>query len=175
VLWPGGCSVHSGSQNVHIIIFSQSADCPIQQPFCLLGRIWTPFLRCRLFLNDSHLYDLISHRSLTCQLLSVVSIKCFSCNADVQYCDLPYLWPLFYLTSCSSWCRPLYGAQSGVNEGHVGQSNAERVASSFHMHQCSYCTTGFHFKLNSVWHFCLGQSLTFWTRNYFFNFSTPCL
>jgi hypothetical protein len=104
VLWSGGSSDHSGSENVHIIIGSQSAECPIQQAFCLLGRIRTPFLRCRLFLNDCHLYDLISQRPLTCQHLSAVSIKCFSCNTDVQYCNSPYLWILFYLTSCSSWC-----------------------------------------------------------------------
>jgi hypothetical protein len=111
VLWLGGISFHSGSENVRLIIGSQSAECPIQQPFCLLGRIWTPFLHCILSLNDCHLYDLISQRPLMCQHLSAVSIKCFSCNADVQYCNLLYLWSLFCLTSRSSWCRPLSSAQ----------------------------------------------------------------
>ena len=42
VLWPGGSHVQSASDNVHIIIRSQSAECPIQQPLCLLVRICTP-------------------------------------------------------------------------------------------------------------------------------------
>ena len=120
VLWPGGTSVHSGTENVHIIIGSQSAECLIQHPFSLFGRIWTPFLHCRSFLNNCHLYDQISQRPLMWHHLSTVSIKCFSCTADVQYCNLPYSWTLFYLTSCSNWCRPLYVAQSRVNDVPVG-------------------------------------------------------
>jgi hypothetical protein len=144
VLWPGGSSVHSGSENVHIIIGSQSAECRIQQPVCLLGRIWTPFLRCRPFLNNCHLYDPISERPLMFHHLSAVSIKCFSCTSGVQYCNLPYLWYIILSDVMQNWCRPLYGAHSRVNDVPVGQNNAEWVASSFHMHQCSYSTTGFH-------------------------------